>query len=282
MKTAIVGFGFVGKALNSGIINSEILKIDPKLNTKISDLKSYNPDIVFICVPTPMGSNGSQDVTILKEVFKEIKRLEIDSKLVIKSTVTPSNINALKEHIDAFTYSPEFLRESNAESDFINSPIIIFGGPKSDHKFLSDYFRNNTKCVCNEYILTDSITASLIKYTINTFLATKVIFFNELFHLFNSSGASDTWENFIKAIAKDTRMGHSHMLVPGPDKRFGYGGACFPKDASAFVDYSLNQKNDLNLLKTAININNEIRSAYNKNTIREDEQNITFNKVIKE
>ena len=72
------------------------------------------------------------------------------------------------------------------------------------------------------------------------------------------------------------------MLVPGPDKRFGYGGACFPKDTSAFVDYSLNQKNDLNLLKTAININNEIRSAYNKNTIREDEQNITFNKVIKE
>ena len=82
MKTAIVGFGFVGKALNSGIINSEILKIDPKLNTKISDLKSYNPDIVFICVPTPMGSNGSQDVTILKEVFKEIKRLEINSKIV--------------------------------------------------------------------------------------------------------------------------------------------------------------------------------------------------------
>ena len=63
MKVGIIGYGFVGKALESGLKNNvDILKIDPILENKIEDLIEFKPDICFICVPTPMNNDGSQDI----------------------------------------------------------------------------------------------------------------------------------------------------------------------------------------------------------------------------
>ena len=59
MKVAIIGYGFVGKALHNGLKTSvEVLLVDPKLNTNIDDLKVFKPDTIFICVPTPMNDDG--------------------------------------------------------------------------------------------------------------------------------------------------------------------------------------------------------------------------------
>ena len=58
--------------------------------------------------------------------------------------------------------------------------LNVFGGDEHNCNKLSSFYKNHTKCVCNEHIITDGITASLIKYTINSFLALKVIFFNEM------------------------------------------------------------------------------------------------------
>ena len=67
MKIGIVGYGFVGKALANGLRNSvELTIIDPKLDSSIQDLKSINPEIIFICVPTPMSDDGTQDISILE------------------------------------------------------------------------------------------------------------------------------------------------------------------------------------------------------------------------
>ena len=67
MRVGIIGYGFVGKALANGIKNKvDIFKVDPKLGTSISDLINFNPEIIFICVPTPMNDDGSQDIKILK------------------------------------------------------------------------------------------------------------------------------------------------------------------------------------------------------------------------
>ena len=67
MKIGIVGYGFVGKALANGLKdNVEISLIDPKLNTDIKNLAAFNPEIIFICVPTPMNDDGTQDITILE------------------------------------------------------------------------------------------------------------------------------------------------------------------------------------------------------------------------
>ena len=67
------------------------------------------------------------------------------------------------------------------------------------------------------------------------------------------------------------------MSVPGPDGRYGFGGACFPKDTNAILKYAKTMNCDLNLIEATIKINNKIRESYDKLTDREYEQNIKYN-----
>tara|TARA_B100000242_G_scaffold271191_1_gene223246 strand:- start:46 stop:894 length:849 start_codon:yes stop_codon:yes gene_type:complete len=277
MKVAIVGLGFVGKSLLNGIKDSiEVKQIDPKLGSNINELKDFLPEIIFICVPTPMNQDKTQDISTVNSVVDDINDLAINSLIVLKSTLLPNYVKDLEEAIPRFIYNPEFLREKYADEDFINSQLIVFGGNKNDAQILSSFYKDHTKCICKDHIFTDSTTASLIKYTINSFLSVKVIFFNELKQVFDESGANEDWEKFIEYIAKDTRIGNSHMHVPGHDGRLGFGGACLPKDSNAFIKYANQIEKQLNILNNAIKLNNDIRSKYNKRTDRELEQNISF------
>lgn len=278
MKIGIIGYGFVGKALKKGLrSNVDVLEIDPKLNTTISDLEDFNPDILFVCVPTPMDKGLSQDLSILMDVLSEIKLIKTKALVVLKSTVLPNNIEIINKIFPDFIYNPEFLREKHAEEDFINSSLIIFGGSNNRSlKLIKEFYLNYTRCLNTDYFITDAIAASFIKYSINSFLATKVTFFNELNSLFVKSDSKESWDNIIDAISRDERIGSSHMHVPGHDGRKGFGGACLPKDANALFLYSKNKGRPLNILKNAININNEIRKLYNTKTQRELDQNIKF------
>jgi UDPglucose 6-dehydrogenase len=103
-------------------------------------------------------------------------------------------------------------------------------------------------------MFTNISTASYIKYGINTFLATKVMFFNELEALFDGE-----LEDITGAMAFDPRIGTSHMQVPGPDGKKGFGGMCFPKDTKAFALYARNQGKPLEILEKVIEINEKIR-----------------------
>ena len=277
MKIGIIGYGFVGKALAAGLNDDvNLLKIDPKLNTNINDLIDFKPNAIFICVPTPMNEDFSQDISILKDVIKRINELNLQSLIIIKSTVLPKYIIEIEKQISEFIYNPEFLREKHANQDFIESKLIVFGENNTSAKKLEEIYRDHSKCICTDYIYTDAIAASLIKYTINSFLATKVTFFNELNSLFNQSGTEESWDNFILAIANDPRIGDSHMQVPGHDGRLGFGGACLPKDSNAFNIYSEEVGEPLSLLKKVIKTNNKIRAKYNVKTLRELEQNIKY------
>jgi len=277
MKIGIIGYGFVGKALASSFNNKvNLLCIDPKVGNDIVDLSKFNPDIIFVCVPTPMIDDGNQDLTILKNVVNDLNEKCSDKLVVIKSSVTPNHIKDLARSIKRFVYNPEFLREKSASEDFINSSLIIFGGDIKHCKELGRFYNNYTKCLHKEYTYTDAISASLVKYSINSYLATKVTFFNELNTIFEKSGTNESWLGFINILNKDIRVGSSHMDVPGHDGRKGFGGACFPKDTQAFLKFSEALGSSFNLLKSTININNKIRSSYNDVVEREKEQNIKF------
>ena len=283
MKIGIIGYGFVGKALSNAFHDSvKVCKIDPKLNTTIENLDTFSPDVIFVCLPTPMVNDGSQNISIVKETLLKIKSLKISGLVVLKSTVHPGNIDEIKKIIPEFVYNPEFLREKYAYEDFINSQLIVFGGKKKSTDFLSKVYKQNIKCINTDYVFTDAVSASLIKYTINSFLATKIIFFNEIYNLFTESKTDESWTNFISFLKKDHRIGDSHMMVPGHDDRFGFGGACLPKDATAIIKYAESLNIELGLIKNAINTNNQIRASYNTKTHREDEQNIKYNNFKEE
>jgi UDPglucose 6-dehydrogenase len=57
----------------------------------------------------------------------------------------------------------------------------------------------------------------------------------------------------------DGRIGHSHLNVPGPDGRFGFGGSCFPKDVQAMINFMDGLGVSVNTLKGAWETNLEVR-----------------------
>lgn len=101
-----------------------------------------------------------------------------------------------------------------------------------------------------------AVEASFVKYAINAFLATKVTFFNQLYDSIERFGGN--FATIINAVGADPRVGYSHTRVPGFDYKRGFGGACFPKDIAAFIDFDDKQE----LLKSVMEINNKYRSEY--------------------
>ena len=277
MKVSIIGHGFVGKALENGLNDDiKVSIIDPIYKNEISELAIFKPEYIFICVPTPMNLEGDQDLTILNEVINDLNKLKTDSEIILKSTILPNHINKIQKSIPGLIYNPEFLTEKNAYEDFINGDLILLGSNINNLDKISDFYINHTKCQTKNIIQTDLASASLIKYTINSFLASKVMFFNEINSLFKKIDTSENWENFINAVSLDSRIGKSHMQVPGPDGRFGFGGACFPKDTKALYRYSIAKNSPLEILKKIIDLNDNIRSSYESVTDRENDQNINF------
>ena len=246
-KVGIIGNGFVGESIAfafSPTTDIKIYDIDPlkSLNT-LEEI--YKCDFVFVCVPTPMNKNGTQDLSYIKKVFNRAKPGPI---YIIKSTVIPGTTRDLVseyQYLDII-FSPEFLTERTAKLDMLTQARIILGGidtlTDKVKKLFEQRFKNRT------FIQTDSKTAELIKYMNNSFFATKVSIMNEFKLICDAIGAD--WETALYGFASDHRIGDSHLHVPGPDGKLGYGGTCFPKDVNALIKFA--KKNygiDLNTIK---------------------------------
>ena len=264
-KIAIVGLGFVGGAVSYGFTHPEVLQqhIDPKLGTEIIDIDAET-DYIFVCVPTPMD-----DFSIVREVVEEILSNEFEATIIIKSTVPP---NIMEEFCHPqVVYNPEFLTEKSAQEQFINPEFHIFGG---DIDAVDDAIHLYTEfSLCNPapvYRLTLE-EASIVKYTINTFLATKVTFFNQIYDLCQQYGAN--FNHVANAAGADSRIGLSHTKVPGFDGKRGFGGACFPKDCKAITDVA--GESILSIVEATIKANNEYRAQYERDD-REKAQNIVY------
>ena len=280
MRVLIVGHGFVGTAVEYGFINNDIDIIDPKYSKGL-DWEHINPTdykIVFICVPTPMSQDGSCDSSILDKVMKRFQYANKDSLtdqcIVIKSTVTPKTI---QKYINwsGVIYNPEFLTEKSANEQFVDPQFHIFGGREQDCKLLQYYYETYSLCnPCPVHIMSLE-EASFTKYAINSFLATKVTFFNQLYEAVELQGCN--FQKIIKAVGSDKRIGHSHTKVPGFDNKKGYGGACFPKDTSAITK----EFNLLTLIDECVKINNDYRKQYSLDE-REVEQHVNYGQTEKE
>lgn len=271
LNLAIIGHGFVGKAVDYGFPDSQCQKyiVDPKDGIDITKLPT-KVDFTFVCVPTPMGDDGSIDSSIIESVVFYLLE-NINGVIIIKSTVTPA---ILKKFPDTrVVYNPEFLTEKSANEDFVNPFMHIFGGHPIYTKQVEELYKFYSICKsCPTFHMTN-IEASFVKYGINSFLATKVLWFNQFYDIVHSENAN--YGKIISAITTDSRVGRSHTTVPGFDGKRGYGGSCFPKDTIAFLKYSKNLKNDFSVLEKVILENNKYRNRYKKDQ-REMEQNISY------
>jgi len=256
MKVGIIGNGFVGEAQAfafSPTYEIKIYDVDPLKSINTLD-EVHNCEVVFVCVPSPMNEDGSQNLTYIHDVFDKAKTKAV---YVIKSTVIPGTTRLLqKKYKDlSIVFSPEFLTQRTAKLDMMTQARVIFGGDdistEALEKFYSKRFKNRN------YIHTDPTTAELIKYMNNTFFATKVSFMNEFKILANKLGVD--WETAVWGFASDHRLGDSHLDVPGPDGKLGFGGTCFPKDINAIIDVANSNEVDMKVLKAAWETNLKVR-----------------------
>ena len=270
INIAIVGHGYVGKAVSHGFNSYKVSVnlIDPIYNTNVKSLDGLELDAAFVFVPTPFGKDGKIDSSIVEEVVKELAPR--GCPIIIKSTVTPDVLEKLWRKNKMIVYNPEFLTEKNALNDFVNPPMHVFGGSPEITKQVEKIYEKFSRCKPCPVFHMSIKEASFVKYGINSFLATKVLWFNQFKDLIDQNKSD--YDSIIKAIGTDNRIGFSHTQVPGPDNKVGFGGACFPKDTQAFSSFA---KNNFTILDKVIEENNKYRSQYELDD-REKEQKVVY------
>lgn len=265
-KLGIIGYGIVGQALAYGFSQPEIKdKYEIRYYDKYKDTESLESvvtesEFIFICLPTPMEKDESGiDLSIIEESIAEIAKFtnNTDKIIVIKSTVVPGATARLeKEHPKTnFAFNPEFLTEANYLEDFINADRNIIGANNDtiSRRVVSLYKQRFPK---TKIFQTDTTTAEMVKYMANAYLATKVIFANEMFTICQALGIK--YEEVKTMVVSDHRIYDSHLDVTTSK---GFGGKCFPKDVVALIGRAKDLKVDPKLLETVWSINKKIRKA---------------------
>jgi UDPglucose 6-dehydrogenase len=239
-------------------------------------------DIIFIAVGTPPMHNGEADLSYVESVAREIAGAMNGYKIVVgKSTVPVYTgewvrkimlLNGAPADLFDVASNPEFLREGTAVTDFLYPDRIVFGTDSErcaatmraiyEPMTSGDYYRRTDTVPGPDFfvpparlIQTSAKSAELIKYACNAFLAMKISFINAVANICESVGANI--DQVREGIGSDTRIGQ-RFLFPG----IGYGGACFPKDLSAYRAVARECGYDFGLLEEVMNINNDQRQRF--------------------
>lgn len=228
-----------------------------------TDLKEAlsHTDICFIAVGTPMGEDGSADLTYVLQAAEDIgAHMDRHTYVVDKSTVpvgTAAKVRrVIQEKLDArgvrLTFdvisNPEFLKEGTAVNDCARPDRIVIGvdNPQAADVMMELYkpYMLNTE----NFIIMDIASAEMTKYTANAMLATKISFMNEISNICDLVGADVN--KVRRGIGSDRRIGYS-FIYPG----CGYGGSCFPKDVQALIKTSRDHGYEPGLLASVETVN---------------------------
>ena len=221
-------------------------------------------DVIFIAVNTPADDNGHADLSYVEAAAKEIGELATTSKIIVnKSTVPVTTGNLVAEivkknnphNLDFHVVSnPEFLREGTAIKDFMQGDRVVIGAEDdSAKKIMEEIYQPLNQAI----FFTDIKSAELIKYSSNSFLATKISFINAVAQICELTGANI--DDVAKGIGMDKRIGNQFL-----NAGIGYGGSCFPKDVSAYIAIAGEHGYNFDLLKDVEAINKEARTMFIK------------------
>jgi len=208
-------------------------------------------EFVFLCLPTPMDSDGHADLSFVQQVAEQIgPHLRAGAVVITKSTVPVGTgklvLGALGRNDVHVVSNPEFLAEGTALRDCLRPDRIVVGAAsEAIARSVADLYGPFVQA---RSILTDVASAELIKYASNAYLAVRLTFVNSMAEICEMAGADI--RSVMKGMGADHRIGAA-FLRPGP----GWGGSCFPKDTEALVRTADRLGCDLALVRAAIAIN---------------------------
>ena len=221
IKVGIVGCGFVGSALKTWLEENnkecQIFVSDPP--------KGYNDDlsgidIAFLQIHVPTEDDGTQDLTLMKELIRKLP----DVPVFVRTTILPGTSDRLSQETGhQVCYMPEFLTERTHIEDFKKQTMVFTGAVD----LLIKVFPGK------KFTVMSPLEAELTKYIHNVFGAYKVTYFNAAKEYVEKMGGD--WAKVHTGVLLSGYINDMHTYVPGPDGKFGYGGKCFPKDVNAFA-----------------------------------------------
>ena len=295
MKLSVIGTGYVGlvsgkcfaemgnnvicvdnnqeklKLLKSGVVpiyepGLEILfnrNIEKKRMIFTDDLKYAvnESDIIFLCLPTPQGEDGSADLKYVFAVADEIAKIlkdagDKDFKVIVnKSTVpvgTSQSVAAIfnNQGIKNFDVvsNPEFLREGFAVDDFMKPDRVVVGATtEKSFEMMRSLYEPFVR-QGNPILEMNPESSEVTKYAANSYLAMRITYMNELANFCEKVGANV--DLVRKGMGADSRIG-KRFLFPG----IGYGGSCFPKDVNALIKTSSEHGSPIRLLSVVDEVN---------------------------
>jgi UDPglucose 6-dehydrogenase len=216
-----------------------------------------NSDVIFIAVPTPPLADGGVDLSFIEKVARDIAAAMTSYKIVVdKVAETIKRYCKARVEFDVVS-NPEFLREGFAVEDLMHPDRIVVGvrsqRPVAAMKEVYAPFKA-------PIIVTDINSAELIKHASNSFLALKISYINAISVICEATGANV--QEVANGMGMDDRIGRRFL-----NASLGFGGSCFPKDLSAFIQIAQQVGYDFGLLKEVQRINSAQMERFVKKII---------------
>ncbi|MGE3801123.1 MAG: UDP-glucose/GDP-mannose dehydrogenase family protein [Candidatus Kapaibacterium sp.] len=223
-----------------------------------------NSDVIFLCLPTPPGEDGSADLQYVLQVAEEIGKIlhanpEVGYKVIVdKSTVPAGTSEKVEARIRSVAPSaefdivsnPEFLREGRAVEDSMRPDRIVVGtSSEKAKKVMVELYEPFVRSGNPIHIVSER-SAEVAKYAANSYIAMRISYINEMANFCDAVGANI--DEVRSIMGSDSRIGKRY-LYPG----VGYGGSCFPKDVRAILKTAEEHGAELRILSSVVEVNRE-------------------------